>query len=70
MLCRKCGVKKAKQNLRMNKPQFLVRCLDCDSPLQTQYGLTVPVHLVPVSVSQSIVDFWKSQGHKLSVEPL
>ncbi len=61
----KAAAMKAAQQTKQGK--FLVTCTNCESALRDPYGMDIPVHVLPVSVTKATVDLWVSQGYKLEV---
>jgi len=70
-----CGAAKAKivaAALARNNAErrLLVTCTDCHTSLKTSEGAYLPVHVVPVAVSEATVALWREQGYVLEITPL
>lgn len=60
-MCKKCGGKK--KILLSLSQNVVVRCTNCDSPLQGSNGVYYPVQSVFVTISKDQVDAWVKDGY-------
>lgn len=73
--CSKCRGRSAVSRITSQSQQtqtrnYVVKCIDCTGNITTKFGLSLPAHDVPVTVSQEVLDDWLSKGHKLTYQPL
>jgi len=45
---------------------FLVRCIDCSTPLVDRFGNAQPVNAVPVLADRYDIRVWMSEGHEMT----
>ncbi len=45
---------------------FLVKCIDCSTPLVDHYGNAQPVNVVPVLADRDDIRAWLTEGHQMN----